>query len=99
MKDNYKSGGAMSKYEKIGLQIGKIVDEKQAKYGDSFNRSKEVIKSLYPEGIKVEQYDNALFLIRVIDKLFRIATDNAKDEENPARDIAGYAILKSVEPK
>jgi hypothetical protein len=31
----------------------------------------------------------------VIDKLFRLATNNDKFGESPARDIAGYSILKS----
>jgi hypothetical protein len=82
-------------YETKGAQIGKTVDEKQIAYGDSFHKSGRVLEILFPYGIKPEHYDNALYIVRILDKLFRIATDNDKDGEDPARDIAGYSILKS----
>jgi hypothetical protein len=80
-------------YETKGASIGKLVDEKNVAYGDSFHQSGRVLKVLYPHGIKPEQYDKALYIVRVIDKLFRLATDNDKFGESPARDIAGYSIL------
>jgi hypothetical protein len=48
---------------------------------------------LYPSGIKPEQYTDALAIIRVIDKLFRIANNKDAFSESPWRDIAGYALL------
>jgi hypothetical protein len=48
---------------------------------------------LYPSGIKPEQYTDALAIIRVIDKLFRIANNKDAFAESPWRDIAGYALL------
>jgi hypothetical protein len=80
-------------YETKGAAIGKLVDEKNIAYGDSFHQSGRILKVLYPHGIKPEQYDKALYIVRVIDKLFRLATDNDKFGESPARDIAGYSIL------
>lgn len=82
-------------YEEIGKEIGKLVAEKQIAYGDSFGKAGEVLKILYPSGVSLEQYDDMLSIIRIIDKIFRIA--NARDAfgENPYRDIAGYGILKS----
>ena len=88
-------------YEKLGADIGRLVAEKQAAYGDSFGKSGQVLKILSPDGIKPEQYDDALAVIRIIDKLFRVATDKTAFEENPFLDIAGYGILgtkKSSEP-
>ena len=79
-------------YEQLGAQIGKLVDAKQKQYGDSFNRAGMVIRVLYPDGIKPEQYDDMLAIVRVIDKLFRIANGN-QGEENAYRDIAGYGLL------
>src|SRR5690606_27765638 len=79
-------------YEQLGAQIGKLVDAKQKQYGDSFNRAGMVIKVLYPDGIKPEQYDDMLAIVRVIDKLFRIANGN-QGEENAYKDIAGYGLL------
>ena len=84
-------------YEKKGQEIGKLVDEKQAAYGDSFGKSGEIMKILYPEGINPEQYKDALAIIRIIDKLFRIANDKGYGGENPFMDIAGYGLLGSVQ--
>jgi hypothetical protein len=82
-----------NKYEKIGKQIGELVDQKNAAYGSSFAESYKILSVLYPNGIKPEQYTDALAIIRVIDKLFRIATAKDAFGESPWRDIAGYAIL------
>ena len=80
-------------YEKIGQEIGSLVDEKNAAYGNSFAESYKILSVLYPNGISPEQYTDALAIIRVIDKLFRIATKKDAFGESPWRDIAGYAIL------
>lgn len=83
----------LSTFEEIGKAVGKIVSEKNRAYGDSFSQSGMILKILYPNGISVEQYDNALYIIRTIDKLFRIATMKDAFGENPAMDICGYSIL------
>ncbi len=80
-------------YENIGSEIGCLVDEKNAAYGNSFSESHKILSVLYPHGIKPEQYTDALAVIRVIDKLFRIATKKDAFGESPWRDIAGYALL------
>jgi len=80
-------------YQKIGAEIGSLVAVKQAAYGDSFGKSGEILKILYPNGISPEQFDDALCLTRIIDKLFRIATDRDALGEDPYRDIAGYCLL------
>jgi len=84
----------MSNYRSIGLQIGELVDKKNAAYGDSFAKAGQFLKLLYPEGIKPEQYDDMLYLARVFDKQMRIATNKDAFGENPAQDIAGYSILQ-----
>lgn len=80
-------------FKKLGREIGALVDEKQAAYGDSFGKSGDVLRILYPDGISPEQIDDALCVVRIVDKLFRIATDRDALGESPYRDIAGYAIL------
>ncbi len=80
-------------YKQIGSEIGELVDEKNAAYGSSFAESYKILSVLYPNGIKPEQYMDALAITRVIDKLFRIATNKDAFGESPWRDIAGYAIL------
>ncbi|HRR49770.1 MAG TPA: hypothetical protein P5293_07460 [Bacteroidales bacterium] len=83
----------MTDYEKIGQAVGKIVTKKQLAYGDSFGQSGKVMKILYPDGIKIEQMDDALCVVRILDKLFRLATSPNALGESPYQDIAGYALL------
>jgi hypothetical protein len=80
-------------YEKIGTEIGRLVKEKNRAYGDSFGQSCKILEVLYPKGVPVEQYRDALAIIRVIDKLFRLANNRDAFGESPWRDICGYSIL------
>ena len=77
----------------LGASIGELVQKKQAAYGDSFGKSGAVVRILYPNGIGTAQFDDALTVVRVLDKLFRIATDRDALGESPWRDVAGYALL------
>jgi len=81
------------KYREIGSKIGAIVEQKQEAYGDAFSKAHLILEILYPSGVKPEQYTELLTIVRVIDKLFRIATDNDKTGESPWSDICGYSIL------
>lgn len=83
----------MKSYEKIGTEIGKLVQEKNEAYGDSFGQACKILDVLYPEGIAPSQYRDALAITRVIDKLFRLANKKDAFGESPWRDICGYAIL------
>lgn len=80
-------------FAQIAAKVAELVEQKQATYGDSFGRSGEVLAILYPNGIPVEAYGDALAIVRVLDKLFRIATDRDALGESPWRDIAGYSLL------
>jgi hypothetical protein len=84
---------ASGPWERIGAEIGRLVEQKQAAYGDSFGRAGAVMRALYPAGIPPEKLDDALTVVRVVDKLFRIATDRDALGESPWRDVAGYALL------
>jgi hypothetical protein len=83
----------MKNYSHLGTTIGKLVDEKDSAYGSSFQRSQEILKILYPEGVQPDQYCDMLAITRVIDKLFRIANRKEAFGENPWKDIAGYGLL------
>ena len=80
-------------YSSIGATVGKLVEDKQKAYGDSFGRSGRCLMEMFPQGIKIDQYDDLLTIARILDKLFRIANDPDAFEENPYRDIVGYALL------
>ena len=91
MKPDYSPG----KYERHAADIGALVDRKNVAYGESFRKSGDIIRILYPRGIAPEQYDDALVMIRLIDKMFRIANHKTAFGEDPWQDIAGYAVLMS----
>jgi hypothetical protein len=80
-------------FKEIGTGIGSLVEEKNKAYGSSFEKSSEIIKILYPNGVQPDQYTDLLAITRLIDKLFRIATKKDSFGESPWQDIAGYAIL------
>mgnify|MGYP001578074452 CR=1 FL=1 len=80
-------------YIALAQQVGELVTEKNAAYGDAFGRSGAVLRILYPDGIRPEQYDDALAVTRIVDKLFRIANGSQGDREDPAKDICGYGLL------
>ena len=88
-----KKNGDEKKFISIANEIGELVQEKNKAYGDSFARSQEIVKILYPDGVRSAQYTDMLAITRVIDKLFRIATKKDAFGESPWRDICGYAIL------
>ena len=83
----------MSDYVKRGKEIGNLVEEKQKVYGNSFGNAGKILSVLYPKGVGVEQYDDMLAVVRIIDKLFRIANKKDAFGENPFKDIAGYGLL------
>jgi selenophosphate synthase len=79
-------------FKQIGMDIGELVADKQTQYGDSFGRAGEVLKVLYPDGIKPEQYTDMLGITRVLDKIFRL-TEGDMGEESAWQDITGYGLL------
>ena len=87
------TGKIKETYAQIGTRIGKLVQKKNIAYGDSFNKSCEMLKILYPNGVTTDQYTDLLSIARIIDKLFRIATQKDAFGESPYGDIAGYGIL------
>lgn len=95
MNINYDNRPRSTKYEEIAIKIGQLVDEKNQAYGDAFNKSDEFLRLLYPNGVSPNQYSDMLAIVRIFDKLMRIATAKDALGENPFKDIAGYGILKS----
>lgn len=78
--------------DRIG-DIAELVRKKQRSYGDSYGKSCEVLKVLYPDGVTPDGYKDLLAVTRVIDKLFRVANDKGAFDENPWADIVGYGLL------
>ena len=79
-------------FKQVATEIADVVEKKSKAYGDSFGKSGAILKILYPNGVKLEEYDNFLAITRIVDKLFRIATDKDAFGEDPWRDIVGYGL-------
>ena len=86
-------------HRKLGAKIGELVDRKSDSYSngkaDSCEIAGSILKELYPIGVDPEQYQDMLLLVRIIDKLVRLAAGNQGDE-SAWRDIAGYALRGEV---
>lgn len=83
-------------YAEMGKLLGELTQMKNTAYGDSFAKSGDILAILFPNGIRPDQYRDALAIVRVVDKLFRIATRKDAFGESPWKDIAGYGLLGAV---
>lgn len=83
----------MNDYEDLGKEIGALVDRKNEAYGSSFEKTGDFLMLLYEDGLAPEDWDDALLLARIFDKMVRIANRKDAFEENPYKDIAGYGLL------
>jgi len=79
--------------------LANLLQMKNKAYGNSFNESQKIIEILYPDGVSLKQYLGFLTMVRIIDKLFRIATDPDAFNEDAWQDIAGYALLQVANKK
>lgn len=89
----------VTKFEELYKTVMPLVEltaAKNAAYGSSFDKTGDIMRILYPEGVKAEQMDDMLAIARVIDKLFRIATKKDAFGEDPWKDILGYAMLSAA---
>tara|TARA_R100001510_G_C7468088_1_gene85586 strand:- start:127 stop:414 length:288 start_codon:yes stop_codon:yes gene_type:complete len=77
--------------EQITKELTELLLEKRRAYGDAFKDAPRILQLLYPSGVQPDAYEDLLTIVRILDKLYRIA--NRADTEDPWQDIAGYAIL------
>lgn len=83
-------------FAELGQRIGMLVAEKNRQYGNTWHTCAEVLRVLYPARIKPDQYITAMLVVRIVDKLGRVATGALEDS---FEDIAGYGILGASLPK
>lgn len=92
------SPSRLTDYPEIGRKVGELVEKKQRLYGDSYGKSGNVLQILYPEGISPEQYEDLLFVTRLLDKLIRFTsntpTERLGQDESPVGDMLGYCLLE-----
>lgn len=79
-------------FRDVANRLGNLVAEKNQAYGNSYEVSARIMGLLYPDGIRPEQYRDALGVVRVLDKLCRLADEPDAFGENPWMDIAGYGL-------
>ena len=80
----------MTTIKQITDSIAEMLEQKEAAYGNAYDKSEEYLKLLYPGGIKPCHYRHLLFQVRIFDKLMRIANNKEAFGEEPYKDIAGY---------
>lgn len=85
--------GPASPYHAIAKGVADTVATKNMAYGDAFGQSEKFLTMLYPRGIAPEQYRDLLVLVRMWDKMKRIATNKDALGEDPFADLTGYGIL------
>jgi hypothetical protein len=85
-----------TKITTLAVELGELVAQKNKAYGNAFGKTGTFLKLLYPDGITPDQYGDALCIVRIFDKLMRIATNPTAYGESPFRDIAGYGLLGSL---
>lgn len=84
----------------VAKEIGELLVIKDAAYGSAFEKTKEIFKILFPAGLPMGAYDDALTIMRILDKICRLGVLCTNPEENKTsertedawKDIAGYAI-------
>ncbi len=87
----------LQSFSELGLDIGALVDRKQLQYGNSVGKTGDILEALYPSGVRVDQYGDLLLIVRMLDKLCRIAnrSEDGQDKggESPYSDLAGYSLI------
>lgn len=81
------------------LKLADTLEEKSKAYGDSYRSGGAFLRTLFPDGVQPEAYDDLLTMVRVFDKYKRIANNPGKADpggEDPFLDAAGYDILAYV---
>lgn len=81
-------------FRKTAYELSSLLVDKDKKYGDAYTKVEQIMEIIYPNGIPIGHYKYALTLVRMLDKVCRVANkvNIDDDDEDPMRDIAGYAL-------
>jgi len=84
--------------EAIARDVAGMVREKNRGYGGALQKVSRTLSILFPNGVPTSKYHDVAILIRVLDKICRIASANDKDVKKDAwLDITGYGLLRLSE--
>lgn len=79
-------------------ELEALLREKRAHYGKGISRTGNMLREIYPDGIRPDQYDDLGLIVRSLDKFRRIAeSGRSAGGENPWRDVAGYGVCGMVD--
>lgn len=76
-----------------GQKIGATVEAKSKQYAGTTEVAAGMMLCLFPEGIPTEKMGSALLLVRICDKMGRIAQGDGTGDEDAWGDIAGYGLI------
>lgn len=83
----------MKKYKEKALEIAQLVESKNRAYGDSISKTAEILEILYGDSIPKEKYKDLHYIIRMLDKIARLASSDEKAfGEDCWKDLGGYAL-------
>lgn len=91
-----KEPNAKSLINLIGKGITHMAAEKNESYNNSYSRTDEFLKLIFPDGIPVEKYSMIAPIVRWWDKTNRMISKPNAYGESPRIDMVGYAILDAV---
>jgi hypothetical protein len=74
-------------------EVAKVTDISNAAYGDSTEKSAEILAIFWPDGVPPERMHDFRCMVSIVDKLSRIVTNKDAFGESPWRDVMGYAAL------
>ncbi len=100
-----KSGNSIQRLiERKGESLIKLLKEKNDSYGNSFFESPEIIAKMLgitednpTISIGLDGLKTILYVLRNLDKLSRLLANPDYNDEDVAKDIAGYGLLFSVD--
>ena len=95
---NEKLGELYMRLKQTASDVAIIVEEKNREYGSAFQKVSHILSVLFPNGIPTSKYHDVAILVRVLDKICRIASANDKNVKKDAwLDITGYGLLRLSE--
>lgn len=88
----------MLNFLQTATDLGRLLEEKNRQYGNSYIIVPDILRILYPDGIKPDEYGDASTIVRILDKISRRAAGHS-DAAEDWRDIGGYGVVKLAEVK
>lgn len=79
--------------EHLCRRLGVMLQDKNDSYGSSFYKAEDFIALLWPDGVPPEAFGRMLIMVRMFDKMMRIAVMPEAFGEDAEMDLFGYAAL------